>query len=389
MTHAMAARFASLLVAALAGTAAAQPGATPPDAAGAPPNAAPTSVPVVKPPRAATPPPSAGPLSSEDAAPRAIVVHVAPATTRAGQAVELEAVIDAPFAEQLTARWRPVGEASWKDATFERSSAGGWYATLPDARPPGVEYYIRGADRGGVEVAHFASAERPHVIRVDPTVVDRLEEIDRTRLAGKLNQIALDVVGHDFGNRYDIPDKFLRAELTYTHRLLRSLHHIAFGFGAIQGRTPASENARMADENLYQGARYGFGEIRIRAHPSVFADFRLALGVSHDGFNQGARGQLIFGKPWRSSVAVGIETIGDLGPSAWVRLQWDTAPPLLMGASIMRTDVPGAVIGADGLYIAYDVAYRVAWFGLKAQVSYGSRDGTAHFGGGLGGAVDF
>lgn len=322
--------------------------------------------------------------------PRAIVLHVAPVSTPAGEPVELEAMIDAPFAEQLTARWRAIGEGAWHDATFERSSAGGWYASLPSARPPGVEYYIRGVDEQGVEVAHFASADQPHVVRVDPTLYDRLEELDRERLGGHLNQVSLEVWGHDFGNRYDIPDRFLRGELTYTHRLLRQLHHIAFGFGAIQGRTPASDVARNPDDNLSKGLRYGFGEVRLRAHRSVFLDLRVALGVSHEGFDEAASGQIIFGKPWRSSVAIGGEAIGDLGRTAWVRLQWDTAPPLLMGASVVRTTVPGVEIDFGGLYVAYDVAYRIAnRFTMKAQLSYGSRDGAAHAGGGLGTAVDF
>ena len=65
-------------------------------------------------------------------------------------------------------------------------------------------------------------------------------------------------------------------------------------------------------------------------------------------------------------------------------------PPLLMGASIVRTDLPGALVDAAGLYIAYDVAYRLdPRFTVRAQLSYGARDGTAHLGGGLGTAVAF
>jgi hypothetical protein len=61
-----------------------------------------------------------------------------------------------------------------------------------------------------------------------------------------------------------------------------------------------------------------------------------------------------------------------------------------MGASIVRTDLPGAIVDPAGLYIAYDVAYQVAdRFTLKAQLSYGARDGSAHAGGGLGTAVAF
>lgn len=336
------------------------------------------------------PAPTPAPVATPEPPARSIVVHVAPANTTAGEPVELEAMIDAPFAENLTARWRAIGEPDWQEATFERSSAGAWFATLPPARPPGLEYYIRGADAGGTEIAHFASADRPHVVRVDPTLVDRLEELDRDRLDGRVNQVAIDVVGHNFGNRYDIPDRYLRGEVTYTHRLLRYLHHIAFGFGTIEGKTPESDAARMETEYARNALRYGFGEIRIRAHRSVFLDLRVALGVSQDGFDQAARGQITFGKPWRSSVSVGGEVIGDLGPTAWVRLQWDTAPPLLMGASIIRTDLPGSVVDAAGLFIGYDVAYKIAQrFTLRAQLSYGARDGAANVGGGLGTAVDF
>jgi hypothetical protein len=107
-------------------------------------------------------------------------------------------------------------------------------------------------------------------------------------------------------------------------------------------------------------------------------------------FAAGIRGAVTFGKPWRSCVTVGGEYLGSVGPTGWVRLQWDTAPPLLMGASIVRTDLPGVVIDAGGLYLAYDVMYRMAErFAVRAQLSYGARDGAASIGGDLGTAVDF
>lgn len=345
-------------------------------------------------PAAAAPPPAApapaapAPAAPAPAAPRTLVVHVPPLTADAGAPIELAAQIAAPFAEALAARWRPIGEAAWRDAIFERSSAGGWFATLPAAAPPGVEYYIAGVGGAGAEVAHFASAGAPHVVRVVPSLTDRLEEIDLARQRGRRNEVSLDVIGHDFGNRYGLTDRFLRGELAYTRRLSRALHHVAFGFGAIQGRTPLAESATGGDE--LRRMRYGFGEVRLRAHPSFFVDLRGALGAGEDGFELGVRGAVTFGKPWRSCVAVGGEYLGGVGPTGWVRLQWDTAPPLLMGASIVRTDLPGVEIDPGGLYIAYDVSYRVAdRLALRAQLSYGARDGAAHLGGGLGTAVDF
>ena len=314
--------------------------------------------------------------SAGEPAPHSLVVHVAPQSLRAGQPVELAAMIDAPYAEALSVAWRSLGEAGWHEVLFERSSAGRWFATLPPPHAPGLEYFIHGKDVAGAEIAHFASAAHPHVVRVEPDEVDLLE--------------AIDVMAHDFSNRYGYDDRYLRAEATFTHLVLRSLYHIAFGFGAIQGETPDYEDMpTTSSATVTHEARYGFGELRLRLHRSVFADARIALGVSHEGFMAGARGALTFGKPWRSNLSIGAEAFGDIGAQGWVRLQWDTAPPLLMGASIVRTNFPGVLVDPNGLYVAYDIAYRVGRLSLKGQISYGARDGAAHLGGGLGTAVDF
>lgn len=320
--------------------------------------------------------------------PHALVVHVAPTEIDAGAPIELEAMIDAPFAEALAVRWRQVGDGTWHDARFERSSAGAWFATLPPPAPPGVEYYIHGKDRAGGDVDHFASEHAPHLVRVAPSLYDRLEALDRRRLEGRDNEVTFDVVGQDFGNRYGLLDRFVRTELVYTHRFLRLLDEAGFGFGTIDGHTPDSVGSGAMD--LGRGLRYGFGQVRLRVHPSLFLDGRIGLGVYQSGFEQNIRGAITFGKPWRSSVQLGGEYLGGLGPTVWVRLQWDTAPPVLMGASVVRTDLPGSVLARIGVYLAYDAAYRVAdRISLKAQISVGARDGSAHWGGGLGTAVDF
>ncbi len=160
-------------------------------------------------------------------------------------------------------------------------------------------------------------ASTPHAVRVDPSLFDRLESLDRQRLGNRIDELALDVVAHNFGNRYDIPDWFVRSEVTYTHNLLRVLHQVGFGFGSVNGRTP---EVRMPGGNdAWRAMNYGYGQARMRLHPSVFLDGRIGLGVSHDNFEGLGRAQITFGKPWRSNVAVGGEYFGDLGPSGWVR----------------------------------------------------------------------
>jgi hypothetical protein len=326
-------------------------------------------------------------VARAEVAPHALVVHVPPTSSPIGAPIELEAMIDSPFAEALSVRWREIGDPAWHDTRFERSSAGGWYAELPAAAPPGVEYYIHGTDSSGVEVDHFASQAAPHVVHVDPSLFDRLEVLDRARLRGRTEEVSLDVDAHQFTNRHGLTDHYTRGELVYTHRMLRELHEVGFGFGSIEGRTPDGSGADAS--MLLHGLRYGFGQVRLRLHPSVFVDARVGLGVSEDGFQGQVRGDVILGKPWRSCVTIGGELLGGLGPTAWARLQWDTAPPLLMGAAVYYTELPDAALSAQ--YIVYDVAYPLGRGAavLRAQISYGSRNGPAAFGGGLGTSLSF
>jgi len=321
---------------------------------------------------------------------RATVLHVPIAEAAPGAPLEIVAVIDGAWAEPtLVARYRSRRDPGWHDAPFQKSSAGGWFATIPaDAVVgPVTEYYIVGQGATG-EVVHFASADHPHPIRIEPTLADRLAVNDELRTGGRTNTVSLDVDGHDFGNRYHEDDAFLRAELRLTHRVSRTLYSVGFGFGSIWGRTPDGEGRSAGDQTTL--GRYGLAELRVRAHPSVFIDGRVALGVSHDGFMRGIGGAVTFGRPWRSNLSFGADYLQDLGPTAYVRLQWDTAPPLLMGASIVRTELPGAVIAANGLYIKYDLAYTLdRRFTVKGAVSYGSRDGGGRFGGGVGVATSF
>ena len=298
-------------------------------------------------------------------------------------------MLDAPLAETLVVHWRRIGDRGWTDAALERSSAGGWYAEIPGSTAPGVEYYIAGTGSDGAEVAHFASAESPPVVRIDSTVSDRLESADRDRLGNHLDRVALDVDGHDFGNRYGELDRFIRAEASFTHHLGGPLYELTFGFGMIEGATPVYA-APTGQDHVVHGARYGFSGIRARLAESLFVDGRISMGVSHDGFSTGTSGAVTLGKPWRSNVSFGGEYMQDLGPSLFVRLQWDTAAPLLMAASVIRTDLPGALINENGVFIKYEVIYAAfARTTLRGSLSFGGRDGPAHFGAGLGASVAF
>lgn len=320
---------------------------------------------------------------------RATVLHVPVAEAKPGQAVELIAAVDAAWAEPvLVARYRGASATLWQEEPFRHSSTGGWYATLPAVAiaPPGAEYYIVGRGPAG-EQLHFGSDVAPQIVRVEPTEADRLEAIDLIRTQGRTETVRLDIDAHNFTNRYGNDDAFLRAEVSWTHRISRTLYSVGFGFGLIEGRTPTED---PMVESVTRAARYGGGEVRVRVHPAVYVDGRLILGVTDDGFMTGGSGAVTLGKPWRSNVSMGAEHLDGMGGTQFIRLQWDTAPPLLMGASIVRTDLPGVLISPQGLYVRYDLDYAASpGFRLRGAVSYGARDGQAGFGGSLGTAISF
>jgi hypothetical protein len=330
------------------------------------------------------------PAPARPPGPRASVLHVPPGEAPADEPLRLVAVIDAAVTEPIiVARYRPLGSsAAYHEIPFERSSAGGYFATVPaeDMHRPGVEYYIAGRDESGAELRHFASGESPHAVRVEPPALERLATADEERIGGRLDTVKFDIDGHNFGNRYGRHDYFVRSEMQWMHHFLRRLYAVSFGYGLIEGKTPDVEGPEGHAEK--RGARYGFSEVRVRLHPSVFLDGRAELGVNREDLEVGAAGVLTLGRPWRSSVQIGGEALSSMGPTVFVRLQWDTAPPFLMGASIHKTDLPDAVL-TDGLFIRYDINYLIGAIGLRAAVSYGSRDGASHWGGGGGVAVSF
>jgi hypothetical protein len=324
---------------------------------------------------------------------RAAIRHVPPGEATEGVPLRLVASVDDAWTESaLELRWRPLGSgAPFAALAFERSSAGGWFATIPGAAmvPPGIEYWIAGeAASGSGEVAHFASAAVPHAVRVELAPAQRWAEVERARVGGRASRLRARMAAASFGTA-EGPDWMMRGEVDWTHRLVKTLYSFSLGYGFIQGVTPEMRGAPDLP-GLEHGARYGFGEIRWRLHELIWVDTGVLLGFSHDGLATGARANLTLGKEWRSCVQLGAEVIDGLGPSAWLRLQWDTVPPLLMGAEIRATDLPGARLDG-GMMLTYDVAIPIGRrVTLGAQVSYAARaQKVGSFGGGLSSAFEF
>ena len=323
---------------------------------------------------------------------RSVVMHIPPSVAKKNRDLRLVAVVDAPWVEtSLVVRYRTSGSnTEFLESPFERSSAGGYFATIPAQamRRPGVEYYVVGQLADGSEILHFASASRPHTVAVAPSRNVRWAEKERQRLGGYTSEVSFDVNGHNFGNRYGNNDRFIRGELAWTHRLLgRSLYSITLGYGMVEGQTPDGRTDQAM--TMATGARYGYAGVRLRLKKSIWLDGEASMGVDRDGFIVGTGAALTFGRPWRSNLQVGAEVMQGMGPSLWFKLQWDTVPPFLMSATVYKTDVPGAVL-ADGSFVIFDVVYPISpRVQVRGSVSFGSRDGPGNFGGGLGTSFAF
>jgi hypothetical protein len=165
------------------------------------------------------------------------------------------------------------------------------------------------------------------------------------------------------------------------------LYSVHMGFGFIEGRTPDSTLSDASSERT--AARYGYGGIDLQLRPSASFRGEAIIGFDRQEIMTGVRGQLTLGKRWQSNLSIGGEALQRMGPSVWMRLQWDTVPPLLMGLSVCKTDLPAAVL-SGGTYAAYDVEYPLGKrLKLRGSVSFGSRDGPGRMGGGLGIAAGF
>ena len=335
--------------------------------------------------------PAAPPDSSPTLQAHVTVRHVPPAEAIEGRALRLVAVVDQAWgANGVLVRYRAARQGGeFHEVAFERSSGGGYYATIPaaDVRRPGVEYTIVAQHRDGSVVAHFATAEWPHEVRVEPDAGARWIEVERRRLDGRDSGFALQAAFVNFGTTYG-DDYFMRGEASWTHRVVTGLYSFKLGYGAIEGLTPEDRMPRAP--TLDTGFRYGFGEARFRAGSRLWLDLGALLGFSHDGFAAGVRAQALIGRDDRTCVVLGGETIGGLGGSTWVRLQWDTVVPFLMSAELRKTDLPASPL-EGGQTLSYTIDYPLSLgVRLGANVSFSSRDRRpGGFGGGLSAALDF
>lgn len=312
---------------------------------------------------------------------RAVLRHVPPVEANANQDLKILAIIESAWVEDgLLAHYRVAGSSAYASLDFERSSAGGYFAMIPGSSVgrQGVEYYISGRQ---AKALHFASAENPQLIRVEPATGDRWMEVERARLGDYRYAVDASLNLYDFGNTHG-RDRFVQGHVDWSHLLVEDLYAIHLGFAFIQGKTPSGTQ----DDAITNAARvrYGYGGVRWRLRDKVWIDGKAMLGFGQDGFAAGIGGALTLGNDWRTAVTVGAEAMTELSYKAFMRLQWDTVPFVLMSAEVATTNQPDAQIDA-GSYVEFKVRYPLTRAmeiaGTLNFAARGNRPGG--FGGGL------
>jgi hypothetical protein len=330
---------------------------------------------------------AASAASAADSPDAALVRHLPPSEALAGSELRLVAVIDDAWVENgLIARYRWVGTGGdYQSAPFRRSSAGGYYAVIPAAavKRPGLAYYIEGARAAH---PHFGSPDDPHVVRVEREESAWAEQ-ELHRLGNRRYSLRVDTHYQDFGGSNGT-DRYARGEIDWTYRLVTGLYSINLKFGFLEGDTPTGTGPDDVIER--RGYRYGYGGMRFRVRDSVWLDGRATIGMSDNGFAPGGGAQLILGDDWRTCVKLGAELSKALSYRAWITLQWDTVPGVLMSATAATTDEPRAEIDA-GSYVLYEVRYPASdTLSLIGKLSYGARGNRpGGLGGGLGTELTF
>lgn len=312
---------------------------------------------------------------------RAVIRHVPPVEARADHDLRILAVIDNAWVEDgLLAHYRITGQGDFAALDFERSSAGGYFASIPgrDIGRQGIEYYISGRKSGAL---HFASAENPQQVRVEPDASERWIEVERTRLGNRRYAVDAGLQLYDFGSTHG-SDRFVQGHVDWSHLLIEDLYSFHLGFAFLQGVTPSGTRPDAVVDDAR--VRYGYGGVRWRVRDKLWVDGKAMMGFGQDGFAAGVGGALTLGNDWRTAVTVGAEAMTELSYKAFLRLQWDTVPGVLMSAEVATTNQPDAQIDA-GSYVEFKIRYpltrAVELGGTVNFAARGNRPGG--FGGGL------
>lgn len=283
--------------------------------------------------------------------------------------------------------YRRVGTREYKSATLERSSTGGYAATIPasDVAPPGIEYYIVSKDRKGKERQHFAGPDNPHQVVVRGKPESQRFQNNLARHKGNHSRAKASFTYINFGKRSnsaenaEYSDYYWQLELDYTYLILKIPYYIRLGYRRLRSvsqgslREPHEPNEDLTDDEIDPGIDFGFAELNFRLHDLIGLKTKLILGATREGFAIGGGGALRIGYDPGTHIALVFEGAQDLGWTSFLRLAWDTVPGFPMGVNVGVTNYPGN--GDLAVQLLFDVeAHFLEPVLIAVRAGYQARD---------------
>ena len=321
--------------------------------------------------------------------------HVPPGSVTAGASLELVAEVP-PATPKVMVHYRNAGMAAFATLELVRKDDAHWVAVVPSGQviAPGIEYYL---DAGGEPV--FASPQWPHTIPVHASAQAERRMRDLKRIDNHRSRIHTSGEWVDYGTRtvnangtdVKLVDRYYRLDADFSYRLLAyPLEELRVGFTRLLGDT---ESMTCTEPPCTAQAGYrvgGWFELGLGAIEGVRFDGRVLVMATQTGFKVGGRFEARLGVLDASHVALGVESMADVGTNGYFRLGWGTVPGLPMAATVEVTTMPDNV-RSTGVRLYYDIARDVGrGVKLGLRVGYAARtQQVAGFTSGANAAVDF
>jgi hypothetical protein len=180
----------------------------------------------------------------------------------------------------------------------------------------------------------------------------------------------------------DIPDHYYRIDADFAYRLLAyPLEELRVGYTRLCNETNCS------DKGFKVG---GWFELGLGVVEGVRLDGRVMVMATKEGFALGGRLEGRLGVRDGSHIAMGVETLADVGTNGFFRLGWGTVPETPMAATVEISQIPDDTRPA-GVRLYYDIARNIGGgFRAGLRVGYAARNqNVAGFTGGANVLVDF
>lgn len=264
--------------------------------------------------------------------------HVPPVEAAGGEDLILRVrSADALLAAGLELRWRPVGDADWRAARFQLDPDGSWRATVPagDVRPPGLEYWLNGADGAPV----YGSVRAPQRIVVMGSAAQLRQGIELFRHDFRRSSAEAHVGQRWFGPADGVADQTTTVGASYRYRSFRGLRSVQFGVERLRGATwePSGGLPVAVDP-----AGYDVGHATLEVGPVLPLGLSgtLYLGAGVNGFTAGGGGSLRLGLEPGTHVTIAARGIDGAGWTAGLGLHWATVPRAPMAAVVEVSTAP-------------------------------------------------